>query len=65
MTDQFFSMLEFPCKFEDLENIGGEKKILANCAFVWVFFEIPSLHVDIIYLTHDCRVVMSIHSSST
>lgn len=66
MTDQFFSMLEFVCKFEDLENKGGGEKILANCTFLLLllFPKIPSLHVDIVYPIRDCKAVMSIHSSS-
>lgn len=67
MTDQFFSMLEFVCKFEDLENKGGGRENPSQLHFIFFFClfpKIPSLHVDIVYPIHDCKAVMSIHSSS-
>lgn len=64
MTDRFFSMLEFACKFEDLENKGvggGQKNPSQLCIFF--FLKIPGLQVGIVYPTHDCKAVMSIQSS--
>lgn len=50
MTDQFFSMLEFACKFDDLENRGGGEKILANRAFFFFFFPKYQVCMSISYV---------------